>query len=518
MLRSPYPVTLPVIVSLSFLPGVVLSLILASPFVLIPSLMLAVLAAISAVLVRHPIARIALIGAAFFASGAGYTTARYYDEFRSPVVSHAKNTDGFEAVIMQYEGLNVLRHSHLARVTRVFATNASIDAFGTIRLYSNAEEPFIAGDRILVRRPILLYRDLLADSDRMILDILEKRRIYGVSSIYRRSDYLHLEHASPIAAFAQRAAFGARSFIKRSLGTYTSGATYAITQCFILGDKSPISKDIMTDFQRSGTMHILSVSGLHFSMVIAIIVLLAGFIPMNSFARITLAVVVTVLVYSPMTLYVPPVMRSAVMALLLVPVMLFDRTRNLPNVLFLTLFVLLVISPKDIGDISFLLSFVATCSLVLIIPPLDAILRERLRVMRHPALRYVSGAVLTSVAAVIFTAPFTMHFFGTVNFTSIISNMIAVPLSFIMLSLSFLVVATAAIPVIPVWYAAALTAVTKLFIAVNTFFAGVPLRIDGISLPFAAAAVLSLLFVAIGILLSIWLHRIAENCADAEIV
>lgn len=505
------------VLAASFLTGAAAALVLASPMLLLPVLIAAALALAVIPFVKRIGVRCAVIAIAFLFLGAGYTTARYHAEFRSPITAHAGGIDQYEAVIKSYEGLNLTRHSHLASVRRVWISNDVAEAAGTIRLYSTAEEPFVAGDTLIIRRPILLYRELFAVSNRAIADILEKRRIFGVSSVYRRADYHIVSRASPIATAAQRAAFAARAYIKRSLGAVTSGQTYAITQCFILGDKSPISQDIMSDFQRAGTMHILSVSGLHFSMVIAIIVLLAGFLPINSFARVTIAVVATVIVYSPMTLYVPPVMRSAVMALFLVPVMLFDRTRNLPNVLFLTLFALVIISPKDIGDISFLLSFMATASLVLIIPPADALIRSRARFMQHSVMRYLSGAVLTSVTAVIFTAPLTMHYFGTVNFTSIVSNMVAVPISFVMLSLAFLVAATAMLPVIPVWYGAALNTATELFIAVNRFFADIPLRIDGVSMPFWAAIVLSAALIAVGMTVSVLLQKRTSGSAMEDI-
>ncbi|MBI4978649.1 MAG: ComEC/Rec2 family competence protein [Spirochaetes bacterium] len=491
----PFPLTLPVIGASAFAAGVVLSLNLATAAFIIPLGIALILVFAAFLAIRIQAIRFIALIISLTLCGWLYTTAHFYNEFQRPLKNISAPIEYFSAKITKYEGLNRNKHSHLAMVTRVHTGTNWHEAYGTVRVYSYTENAFAPGTMLMVRAPIRMYRTMFAEEEPRILSIMEKKRINGVATIMNRSGYHVIRAAHPFSTWFQDTAFSMRTYIKKALGTHLSGNAYAINECFILGDKSPIAQSLVTDFSKAGTMHILSVSGLHFGMIILIVMTITALLPLNHFVRLALAVVLTVAVYTPLTLAVPPVMRSAVMALLLVPVALFDRTRNLTNILFLTIFILLLISPNDIMDISFQLSFLATFALASLVGPVDTLL-TRLPFMKHKTVRYAVSALGASFFASLATLPFTIHYFGTANFTSIISNFTAVPLSFIMLSLSFLIIVFSPLPFISDWYAASLTLVTDIFLRLNSFFAKMnALRIENLSLPFPAAAAISAAFI-----------------------
>ena len=193
----------------------------------------------------------------------------------------------------------------------------------------------------------------------------------------------------------------------------------------LLGDVSEIDDDMLTAFRNTGIAHLLSVSGLHVSLLAAAFSLLFR---RNAWVRF-FAVAVFLLLYSALTAFSPPVVRSAIM--LLVALLAFPLRRRLDTLSSLcAAFVLILLyNPYALWNAGFQLSFVAVYSMVLLAPLFSAPLAR----LGSSA----SGLVGASAAVVIGTFPTTCLFFEQAQFLSLVTNLFVIPISAVFLIPAF---------------------------------------------------------------------------------
>ncbi|MPM44514.1 hypothetical protein SDC9_91192 [bioreactor metagenome] len=193
----------------------------------------------------------------------------------------------------------------------------------------------------------------------------------------------------------------------------------------LLGDVSDIDENTLVAFRNTGITHLLSVSGLHVSLLAVTFSLLFR---RNAWVRFA-AVACFGAFYAAITAFSPPVVRSLFM--LLIALLAFPLQRRLDVVSSIsTAFILLLLyNPYSLWNAGFQLSFVAVLSMVLLAP-----------VFQQPLARLgssASGLIGASVAVVIGTLPTTCLFFGQAQFLSIVTNLFVIPISSVFLIPAF---------------------------------------------------------------------------------
>ena len=185
----------------------------------------------------------------------------------------------------------------------------------------------------------------------------------------------------------------------------------------ILGDVSDIDDEMLTAFRDTGIAHLLSVSGLHVSMLAVAFSLLFR---RNAWVRFA-AVAVFCALYAAITAFSPPVVRSGIM--LLIGLLAFPLRRRLDAIsaLAASFVLILLYNPYALWNAGFQLSYVAVLSMVLLAP-----------VFQKPLARLgssASGLIGASVAVVIGTLPTSCYFFGQAQLLSIVTNLFVIPIS-----------------------------------------------------------------------------------------
>ncbi len=188
----------------------------------------------------------------------------------------------------------------------------------------------------------------------------------------------------------------------------------------ITGDQGGIGQDIKDVYRNSGITHILSISGLHVSIIAIVLTFSISVFQVPGGIR-------SMLIFSLLWLYIVGVgsPASAVRAgVFWTCYTLAYHVRALVGtltVILLTLAVLLTSSPSIINTIGFQLSVVAVCGIGI------AIFFVR-RIHAAPYLKAVITLCAVSVGATLTTAPLTLYYFGTVSWVGVITNMVVVPL------------------------------------------------------------------------------------------
>ncbi len=230
-----------------------------------------------------------------------------------------------------------------------------------------------------------------------------------------------------------------RDRVKRELLRYCAAADdldpYYIAVGMFTDDKSGLPQEIKNDFRRCGLSHILSVSGLHLS----VLVLLAGWIlSVIKIPRLLRCVLLTTFIfgYAAFTGFGMPVVRSAVMAFAVNFGVIIGRKSDPLTSLAAAVFAVLLISPYSVYDAGAALSFLSTAGILICAPLYGKFSHGNSFAFR--AIGYVFSTVVTTLSAVTFSLPVLIFSFGEVSLISPVANVAAALPVTVILTLVFL--------------------------------------------------------------------------------
>lgn len=182
----------------------------------------------------------------------------------------------------------------------------------------------------------------------------------------------------------------------------------ALVKAMVLGERDELDSGRRDAFVRSGTIHVLAVSGMHVGLIYLVLSSLLSGLGKAGWARVARGALVLIGLwcYAGLTGASPSVMRASVMfSLFTVAGMARARTDHL-NSLFAAAWLLLLWDPGMIAQASFQLSFLAVLGIILFQRPLERLWAPRSRWVA----RTWSLAVL-SVSAQALTAPVSLLLF-----------------------------------------------------------------------------------------------------------
>lgn len=184
----------------------------------------------------------------------------------------------------------------------------------------------------------------------------------------------------------------------------------------LFGERAGMPEELQTAFQRTGTTHVLALSGYNISILIAVIVRLLGRRPAVLWLSFVF-IAAFVLMVGPDA----PVLRAALMGSFLLLGQMFGRPQVAALACLVTGAAMLAWNPWSLRyDLGFDLSFMATLGILRFEPAV----RERLT--KLPAL--LREPLSATVAASLPTAPLIALSFGTVSLISPVANVVIVPL------------------------------------------------------------------------------------------
>ncbi|EWY42155.1 competence protein ComEC [Skermanella stibiiresistens SB22] len=246
----------------------------------------------------------------------------------------------------------------------------------------------------------------------------------------------------PVGEWADAMAAVERFRLRMSdrINSLIGGSEGRVIDALMTGEQTGIPEHVMNDFRVSGLAHLLSISGLHVSLVAGLIfvpvrALLALIEPVAlnwaikkiaAVAAMAGTVCYMLLVGSPV-----PTERSVLMTGLALGAILMDRNPFSMRLIAFAATVLLLKEPESLLGASFQMSFGAVTALIAAYEVISPAWR-RLRLNRGPfgrAMLQIAGIVVTSVVASLATTPFSMFHFQQIQYYGVLSNMIAVPVT-----------------------------------------------------------------------------------------
>jgi competence protein ComEC len=204
-------------------------------------------------------------------------------------------------------------------------------------------------------------------------------------------------------------------YVRSILDQPSSGAVEAL--CFNV--TSGLDAKTYLNLQKTGTIHIISASGLHVFIFAFGLMFLTSFLPIPRGWKLALIGAI-LLLYAIGAGMRPPVVRSVLMATILGMATMLRREPDILSALGISAFAYLVWRPASVLDIGFQLSFVTVAALGMFVPAAVGRSATAWGRLRH-GLREI---VMASVVATIASAPLTAYYFGMVSVVSVPANVL----------------------------------------------------------------------------------------------
>lgn len=202
---------------------------------------------------------------------------------------------------------------------------------------------------------------------------------------------------------------------RRALATLDQAlppASAALLAGLLLGERTALPPEIDDAFRRSGTYHLLAVSGSNVALVAgAVWIVLRALAASRRLAA--LGALAGVLVFAAVVGPDPSVLRATVMGVLVLAALVIERDARVANSLALAAIAILAARPSDLHDPGFQLSFAATAGIVA--APLPRGL--------------VTGALGVTLAAQAAVLPVMLAHFNQLSTVAPIANLGAAPLA-----------------------------------------------------------------------------------------
>jgi competence protein ComEC len=197
----------------------------------------------------------------------------------------------------------------------------------------------------------------------------------ALSGVYSTSFHANLEvlpakNTRPVRARL----LVANTALAKALSRMLPEPEASLAQSLLLGRRGSLPSTVVDAFARTGTAHLLAISGLHLGVVVAaVLAVLLGTMGRRHYLYVWLGLA-ALWAYALFTGMKPPVVRAAIMASTFLVAELAGRQKHAPTALALAAAIMVGIEPQLLWRTSFQLSVLAMGGLVLLFPPFRSLL------------------------------------------------------------------------------------------------------------------------------------------------
>ena len=219
--------------------------------------------------------------------------------------------------------------------------------------------------------------------------------------------------------------------VRRAVWRMLPAPESALLNGILIGDDKAIPEDLKAAFRRTGTSHIVAISGFNVSIVIALVIPLLSRV-LNA-RRAALFAMPAIAIYAVFVGASPSVVRAALMAGIGLFGALFWRRGFTLNTLCAAALLMLIANPHTLFDVGFQLSFMATLGLVVyadrLSDPLRTWAQSRLpgEKARKATLLLLDGGLVT-LAAQLATLPLILAIYEQFPTVALLVNLLILPL------------------------------------------------------------------------------------------
>ena len=201
-------------------------------------------------------------------------------------------------------------------------------------------------------------------------------------------------------------------------------------EALLIGYKDDLDKNLIQSYTNTGVVHIIAISGMQLALIYGFLLII--FKPFTKFRMIRFSkpiiVIITLWLFSLMSGASASVLRAAVMLTSIVIGESFSKKTSIYNNLGASAFLLLCYNPFWLWDVGFQLSYSAVLSIVIFMKPI-----YNLMYVQNKILDFIWQLTAVTLSAQILTTPISIFHFHQFPNYFLLTNLVAVPLSSIIL-------------------------------------------------------------------------------------
>ncbi len=192
----------------------------------------------------------------------------------------------------------------------------------------------------------------------------------------------------------------------------------------VFGDTEYITRADSQTMRNTGLSHIFSVSGLHVGFLVALIIFIGKKLRLSPSLRFVI-VFTTLVLYGLLTGFPSGVKRAGIMSLVYLLGIMTGRKNDALNTLAMSVFIIVLLTPRELFDISFLMSVSAIFGMVCFYSPLKRWIQGK---SYKKFRKYIASSIAATISANVFLVPISCNVFNTFATYQLISNLTLLPL------------------------------------------------------------------------------------------
>lgn len=261
----------------------------------------------------------------------------------------------------------------------------------------------------------------------------------AVMYLSRNDSYIKMGFEGGLIVLFRRLLFLYRDKAANITGKYLSDKTRGIVESIVLGVRSSLSTEESEIFIKTGTFHILAISGLHVGVIAMILLGCLRFIrcPLKTAYLLTIPAICIFAVFSGAR---ASSMRAAIMGTVILFNKSIDRKVSVTSSLVLSAFLITFFQPEQLFMPGFILSYLAILSIIYITPLTDDFFGikdfhddKKIAIFKNNLLKFLS----VSLSVWLGTMPVVALYFNIVTPSVLAANFLAIPVLFVIVILGF---------------------------------------------------------------------------------
>ena len=264
----------------------------------------------------------------------------------------------------------------------------------------------------------------------------------------KQKDWVKLDakNINPFRQFIFTSRENILSVLKKNI--IAGKAELGIAEALLIGYTNDLDKDLVQAYSNTGVVHIIAISGMHLALIYGLLVWLFARIPMIKKSRIMQVILILgcLWLFSLLTGGSASVLRSAVMFTFITIGKNLSKKSSIYNSLAASAFVLLCYNPYFLWDVGFQLSYLAVVSIIVFQKSVYNWI-----FIKYKWINEIWKLIAISLAAQILTFPICIYYFHQFPNLFLLTNVVAVPLSGVILFAEIGLVVFSWIPVLALY-------------------------------------------------------------------
>ena len=322
------------------------------------------------------------------------------------------------------------------------AKNNYIKAQGRLQVYSKVyttKYPIRLGEQAIIEgtpKPLFLIEEegRINLRGRYMSDNTRGRIYEGIYRVASNKDLQAFRYKETFSEKLYRKllfSFGSiQASIDKNIAHHLEGPQQVLAQALALGGHySELGEDTMMDFSYTGLIHILSISGSHIALLLALVYGLGRLIKLRKRTSLIMGILLAIM-YCGVVGGDAPVVRATMMSILMCIAYVKGRLYQAKQALCICAILCLVYDPFSIFDVSFQLSFGATYGLLI----WGTVLYERIQWLP----KWIKTPLVLCVSAQLLILPLQLYYFHYISIASLLSACIVAPILDVSIILIFI--------------------------------------------------------------------------------